>query len=941
MASTIQPSFAKGELAPELHGRVDTAAYRIGLATARNAIVHTYGGISRRPGSRFVAPVKEHTYAPRLVPFQFKTTDSYVLEFGNLYMRVIRDGGQVLETAVNITGATKASPVVVTAVAHGYSNGDEVYIASVGGMTELNTNRYIVAGKTNDTFQLTHQVDGTDIDGTGFTTYTSGGTVAKIYEIVTPYATADLFELNYTQSADVMTIVHKNYSVYELSRTDHNSWSLDVLSIGPVISAPADIVVTVNTTDGQTEYYKVTAIDRDTSEEGLAGLNDVEKTISGATQASPVVVTATAHGFLDGDEVQIDNVVGMTELNTNRYIVDGKTNDTFKLTDELGTNIDGTGFTAYSSAGIARQTFVKVTNSNATVDNSIAWTAVTNASVYAVYRRQNGIYGLIGETELTSFDDGNITPDTGESIPQFRDPFKTTDDNPGAVGYFQQRRVFGGSLGAPDTSKFTQTARYSNFNISRPQQADDAITATLSALQVNEIRHYIQQNDLLTLTSGSEWRINSGPDSIFAADTITVSVQTYWGTAYIKPIISGNIIVYVTADGSNVRSFAYDYQLRSYAGGDLNIFSQHLLNGFTITDMTYLRAPESRLHLIRNDGTLITMSIDSAQELIAWTRWDTNGKFEACTNLPLGGAVDHTSHTHSHTEDALYIVAKRTINGNTVRYIEAVVQRYFDDVRDCFFVDSGLSLDNPVTVTGATQASPVVITAVAHGFSNGDEIDVFDIEWAPDIDSLFNYTQPDQLNKRRYTVASKTNDTFELTTSGGVDIDGTAFNAYIQDGTVRLAVNSISGLNHLEGEAVDCLADGSVITTLTVSGGAVTLPRKFSRVHIGLKYITDIETLNIEVPDGTIQGFLKKIPSVNIHFLRSRGIFVGPDKDNLFEMKQREFEDIGDPTDLITGFKDMYLSPDWNSNGRLFLREKDPLPLTILAIVPQLEVGNE
>ncbi|KKL59798.1 hypothetical protein LCGC14_2211720 [marine sediment metagenome] len=436
--------------------------------------------------------------------------------------------------------------------------------------------------------------------------------------------------------------------------------------------------------------------------------------------------------------------------------------------------------------------------------------------------------------------------------------------------------------------------------------------------------------------------MGSGPDSLFSYNTITQKAQTYWGASYIKPIVSGNTIVYVTADGSGVRSFAYSYQLRGYDGGDLTIYSQHFLKGHTIIDMTYLRSPESRLHFVRSDGKLLTMSLDSEQQLSAWTSWDTDGKYEACTNLQLGGAIDHTGHAHSHTEDALYVVVKRTINGNTVRYIEAVIQRYFDDVRDCFFVDSGKSYDAPFNISAITAASPVVITtSSAHGYSNGDEIDVFDAEWVPDIDSLFNYAQPDQLNRRRYTVASKTSTTFELTTSAGVDIDGSGFNAYVQNGTVRKALATMAGLDHLEGKAVDCLADGSVITSLTVSGGSITLPRKFSRVHVGLKYISDVETLNIEIPDGTIQGFLKKIPSVAIHFLRSRGIFVGPNKDNLFEMKQREFEEIGDPTALITGYKEMYLSPDWNSNGRVFLREKDPLPLTILSIVPTFEVGND
>lgn len=75
MAKLIQTSFSKGEISPELFGRTDVAAYEAGLATARNAIVHTYGGISRRPGLRYLGPVGDHGSVPRLIPFEFKVED--------------------------------------------------------------------------------------------------------------------------------------------------------------------------------------------------------------------------------------------------------------------------------------------------------------------------------------------------------------------------------------------------------------------------------------------------------------------------------------------------------------------------------------------------------------------------------------------------------------------------------------------------------------------------------------------------------------------------------------------------------------------------------------------------------------------------------------------------------------------------------------------------
>jgi len=213
MTTYIQPSFARGEISDDLYGRVDTEAYDAAVRKARNMIVHAHGGISNRPGLQYIASVKTHSTQPVLVEFRFKTTDTYILEFGNLYMRVIRNDALVLETAKTISGATSANPVVVTATSHGYSNGDEVYISGVVGMTEINNRHFTVANKTTNTFQLTSQVDDSNINGSAYTTYSRAGTAEKVYEITTPYATAHLADLNFTQSAFPMYVASQNPSI--------------------------------------------------------------------------------------------------------------------------------------------------------------------------------------------------------------------------------------------------------------------------------------------------------------------------------------------------------------------------------------------------------------------------------------------------------------------------------------------------------------------------------------------------------------------------------------------------------------------------------------------------------------------------------------------------------------------------------------------------------
>ena len=215
-----------------------------------------------------------------------------------------------------------------------------------------------------------------------------------------------------------------------------------------------------------------------------------------------------------------------------------------------------------------------------------------------------------------------------------------------------------------------------------------------------------------------------------------------------------------------------------------------------------------------------------------------------------------------------------------------------------------------------------------------------------------------EANDNIYKVANKTTDTFELNTAADATVDtsafttytnagsayhatdGSAFAAYVSGGKARLSVLTVGGLHHLEGEEVVILADGNVITGKSVSGGAITLDRKASRVHVGKKYIADLETLNVEAPDGTVQGKPTKIPQVTVRFEKSRGLLVGPDTSRLEEMKQRENEAMGEPTALLTGDKKIQLQPNWNSNGRIFLRQNNPLPMTILAIIPDIFAGD-
>lgn len=248
-ASPIQNSFNAGELSPLLYGRTDIDKYSSGLKLSENGIPLIQGPWTRRPGTKFVAQVKDSAAKTYVRRFEFSTTQAYILEFGDRYIRFYRNNGRITQTAQNITGATQANPVVVTYDGPDtYVNGDRVVITGVVGMTQLNNREFTVANVNAGANTL--ELSG--VDGTGYDAYVSGGQIAKIYEISSPYETADLPDLKFTQSADVLYITHPDFAVRTLTRSGHTSWTLAELEFedGPYL--PENLTETTLTPSAMT-----------------------------------------------------------------------------------------------------------------------------------------------------------------------------------------------------------------------------------------------------------------------------------------------------------------------------------------------------------------------------------------------------------------------------------------------------------------------------------------------------------------------------------------------------------------------------------------------------------------------------------------------------------------------------------------------------------------
>ena len=841
MVKIIQPSLAGGEVSSAIATRVDIDKFKSSLTACENFMVQQHGGVTKRPGFKFVAEVRDSTLATRIIPFSFNTEQTYVLEFGNLYMRVHKDGEQVLETGTDkaISAITRANPPVVTTATHSYTTGQEVYLSGIVGMTQLNGRNFKITVLSSTTFSL-QNLAGTNIDASAYTAWSSAGTSYRVYTMTTVYTTAQLWDLKYAQTADEMTITHASHPVKTLTRTGHSAWTLTSDTFAPTQAAPTSGSVTPDSGSSVTERYQITAVNDETGEESLA---------------------------------------------------------------------------------LSTQT----TSGHATPANTIAWTGASGASVHNLYRQENGIYGFIGRTENSSFYDGNISPTLTETPPRARDPFSGTNLYPSAVGFLEQRRVFANSNSYLQRIWMTQTANHDNLTVSSPPADDDSITATIAARQVNEIRHLVTLGDMIVFTSGGEWLL-SGVDGVITPSGIQIKPQTYYGTTQLPPILSGDVVVFMQ-QGQYVRDLSYKFDIDSYSGNDLSILARHLFDSYTIDDWTYAQAPHSLIAGVRSDGIMVALTYVREQQIYGWSRHTTKGDFKSIASVQEG------------VDDYIYVVVERVVNGRTVQYIERMSNFHPTDIQDSFFVDSGLSLDAPFTITGYTTANPVVVTtSTAHGFTNGDDVDITGV-FASDTGTRGKILSEDVVGLG-YTVAGVTTYTFQLQLNGA-NVNGTGFAAYHSGGEVRAATTSIGGLWHLEGESVTGLSNGYVFPDLTVSSGSVTLPNAGSRVHIGLPYTAEIETLRLDNEGtATIQGKNKRIPRMQVRLHRTMGMWTGPDRDHLREATFGVPSLYGDVLPYFSGDKDVQLSPSWNKDGTLIIQSQDPTPCTILALLMDAALGG-
>jgi hypothetical protein len=899
-------AFSGGEISPQMLGRIDDNKYQTGAALMRNFIALPQGPTQNRPGTKFVRATKDNDVA-RLIPFTFSITQTMVLEFGDGYLRFHTNGAtlQCGTPAAYNAGTT-------------YSQGA---LVSFSGVNYYYYNTTATAGNTpSSSPSYWWPLTGT------------------IYEIPTPYAAADLFDIHYVQSGDILTLVHPNYAPRELRRYGATDWRMVTIAFASSVATPTGVTVTPSLGESLV--------------------------IASATTASPAVFsTVIAHGFTVGDTVYMRGVTGtggytladgfytvatvqtvapFTGFSLRNYDTGNPINITSGAYTansgkvQFGTKIydinnsyvvtavkSGEGESAASSP-------VSVTN-NLYVNgayNTISWTAVSGATRYNIYKAQSGIYGYIGQASGTSFVDNNIAPDMGVTPPIYDTVFNSANNYPGAVSYYEQRRVFAGTVNDPQTIWMTRSGTESDMSYSIPTKDDDRVSVRVAAREANTIRHVVPLTQLLLLTNSAEWRVSPANSDTITPSTISVRPQSYVGANNVQPVLVNNTVVYCSARGGHVRELGYNWQAQGFITGDLSLRAAHLFDTFDIVDMTYAKSPQQVIWFVSASGKLLGLTYIPEEQIGAWHQHDTDGVFESCAAVTEG------------IEDALYVVVRREVDGNTVRYIERFASRQIDDVTTAVFTDSSLTYDGTNTTATTVTLSGGMTWNSSELLTMTSSTPIFDVPVLPPEPSDVHDAIVVLYGGKKYRceILSVTSDTVALVKT---DLTIPVGLRNLAVTTWEFARDTVSGLSHLEGKTVSILADGAVMPQQEVTGGTVVLQRAASYVTVGLPYESDLQSLPMVLNiDGYGQGRMKNVNKAWLRVYRSSGIFIGPDENNLVEAKQRTTEPYGSPPALKTDEILIVMTPAWASGGQVFVRQSDPLPLTILGLTTEVSIGG-
>lgn len=696
-ANPLQGAFNAGELTPRLHARVDFTKYPAGLEKAENLICLPEGGLSRRPGSRFVAPVKDSAKKSRLRRFEFSTDQAYCLEFAETAIRFFRFQGQIAAGNIGaaITNGTFGAGISgwsdqsngTGSIAHDASAQD-MELRGGGSGNEAIAEQSVTTTTTGVEHVVRFRVKAAAGDGitvrvgssSGGSQYLSGVTArtgwhclaftptaspfflqfqnansktislddvslidAASIEIGSPYGEGDLFQVGGPQSADALYLFNNNFPPYVLTRRSNSEWSLTELDFQ----------------DGP-----------------WSDKNETPTTFTpSATSGQGVTITASSTNG-------INNGAGFLTTDIGRLI-------------RLSNPASGTNWGWARIVGRSSSTVV-------TVDVGRAF-ATTSAKA---------------DWHLGAWSD--------------------TTGWPGVGAFFEQRLYTARSSEQPQSFWASETAGFTAsraiFSPDSPNASDawdgtveddDALDFTLAAENVNTIEWLAPNDDTLVIgTAGGEWRPDSEGAVITPLD-ITARPQTAIGSAPIEPLRVNNVVLFVQRARRKIREFVYTFDLDGYQAFDMTRLAEHITRG-GIVEMVYQQEPDSVVWAVRSDGQLLSMTYRREEDVVGWGRHIFGGGFnggqavvESVATVPGADGTAAGQIQDSTNREEVWVIVKRTINGQTVRYIEVLERPYEDGdaQEDAYYSDSLITYDDVETtaISGLTHLEGETVSIWADG----------------------------------------------------------------------------------------------------------------------------------------------------------------------------------------------------------------------------------
>ncbi len=930
---SVQSSFNAGEWAPALYARVDLQKYRAGAALLENFFVDYRGGASTRPGTAYVLQAYKSSTQVRLIPFQASFNVGYVLEFGDEYIRFFFQGSPILETAVNITGASQANPCVLDLPGNTYNIGDWIFVDGIVGMTQLNGRYFNVNAVAGNNVTL-GDLNGVGIDSTVYSAYISGGEAQRVYTIASPYAAADISLIKFAQSIDQMILCHPSYKTQVLTLVEATDWTLNPIAIGSSIGPPAVVNSATTLGVGPVNYsYAVTAIDASGEESSpqitdLLDIGDI-RTIAGTNQITWTgVAGAVAYNVYESDVsyfgvVPIGVQFGFIGTTTGTTFIDSNIGPDFSQTPPVAQNpFVGAGINLITVTSAGTYTTVPmVTFSGGSP--SIPATAIAQLEVQGTPTISGTMTGyVIGDTIL--FGDSLVVQVTGESAGSITSWVVT---NPGSI-----------TSGSTPTNPITQK---STSGTGTGAEA----TATWGV------------GGVIILTSGAGY---------IAIPTVVFSTGAATATATLEPNSNGN---------PSVPSF---FQQRLVLAAPLGAPQTFYLSqpgnyfNFNISD------PSQATDAITGtlvSGTLNTIKsiISSAAGMLILTdkaSWLVNGGSSGSAVSPSSIVANPQSFVGSN--DVPPIVANYDIlypqsKGSGIRDLAYNIYLNVFTGTDISVLSSHLFFgyeitewawaEEPFYVVWAVRNDGVMLTLTflkeqdfigwSHHVTSGDFLSVATVtestELAGNVDAVYTVVQR-VVNGNTVKYIERI---AERIFPNGAE-DAWCVDAGLQ--YIGSPQSSFTGAEHLAGLTCTGLSDGVIIPPFVMPlNGEFTIPVAGSKVTVGLGFTCQLQTLAIDIEGPTVQGKVKKIPAVVVRVNETLNLQIGSDFNHLVNMKDTILGNVssmltGQSSQLVTGLYSgdarTQLDPTYTVPGQYCIQASDPYPATILGCFPEFVIGD-